>query len=59
MLSLEITIQTCNKPIVRFLSAQCLRLLAHSFDREYTHVCVSASESKVLPVLHHMRFLSR
>uniref|UniRef100_A0A673ZJB1 plus-end-directed kinesin ATPase n=1 Tax=Salmo trutta TaxID=8032 RepID=A0A673ZJB1_SALTR len=31
---------------------QCLRLLAHSFNREYSHVCVSASESKVdfLPV---------
>uniref|UniRef100_A0A8K9WS73 plus-end-directed kinesin ATPase n=1 Tax=Oncorhynchus mykiss TaxID=8022 RepID=A0A8K9WS73_ONCMY len=31
---------------------QCLRLLSHSFNREYSHVCVSASESKVdfLPV---------
>lgn len=26
---------------------QCLRLLLHSFNREYSHVCVSASESKV------------
>uniref|UniRef100_A0A673XJZ0 plus-end-directed kinesin ATPase n=1 Tax=Salmo trutta TaxID=8032 RepID=A0A673XJZ0_SALTR len=26
---------------------QCLRLLTHSFNREYSHVCVSASESKV------------
>lgn len=33
----------------RLLSPQCLRLLTHSFNREYTHshVCVSASESKV------------
>lgn len=29
------------------LHAQCLRLLTHSFNREYSHVCVSASESKV------------
>uniref|UniRef100_A0AAQ4RZI9 plus-end-directed kinesin ATPase n=1 Tax=Gasterosteus aculeatus aculeatus TaxID=481459 RepID=A0AAQ4RZI9_GASAC len=27
---------------------QCLRLLTHSFNREYSHVCVSASESKVV-----------
>uniref|UniRef100_A0AAZ3RKS0 plus-end-directed kinesin ATPase n=1 Tax=Oncorhynchus tshawytscha TaxID=74940 RepID=A0AAZ3RKS0_ONCTS len=34
------------------ITHQCLRLLAHSFNREYSHVCVSASESKVdfLPV---------
>ncbi|XP_071202670.1 kinesin-like protein KIF1A isoform X19 [Salvelinus alpinus] len=31
----------------RELAAKCLRLLAHSFNREYTHVCVSASESKL------------
>ncbi|XP_077439623.1 kinesin-like protein KIF1A isoform X9 [Vanacampus margaritifer] len=31
----------------RELATKCLRLLAHSFDREYTHVCVSASESKI------------
>lgn len=33
------------------LYTQCLRLLTHSFNREYSHVCVSASESKV--VLKH------
>uniref|UniRef100_A0A673ZKM0 plus-end-directed kinesin ATPase n=1 Tax=Salmo trutta TaxID=8032 RepID=A0A673ZKM0_SALTR len=31
----------------RELAAKCLRLLAHSFNREYSHVCVSASESKL------------
>ncbi|XP_061593550.1 kinesin-like protein KIF1A isoform X7 [Cololabis saira] len=31
----------------RELAAKCLRLLTHSFNREYTHVCVSASESKI------------
>ncbi|XP_061636101.1 kinesin-like protein KIF1A isoform X16 [Phyllopteryx taeniolatus] len=31
----------------RELATKCLRLLSHSFDREYTHVCVSASESKI------------
>uniref|UniRef100_A0A8B9KE00 plus-end-directed kinesin ATPase n=1 Tax=Astyanax mexicanus TaxID=7994 RepID=A0A8B9KE00_ASTMX len=30
-----------------FLVFQCLRLLTHSFNRDYSHVCVSASESKV------------
>lgn len=30
-----------------FIFCQCLRLLTHSFNREYSHVCVSASESKV------------
>lgn len=32
------------------LSPQCLRLLTHTFNREYSHshVCISASESKVL-----------
>uniref|UniRef100_A0A8D0B0H0 plus-end-directed kinesin ATPase n=1 Tax=Sander lucioperca TaxID=283035 RepID=A0A8D0B0H0_SANLU len=29
------------------LYTQCLRLLTHSFNREYSHVCVSASESKI------------
>ncbi|XP_008405945.1 kinesin-like protein KIF1A isoform X16 [Poecilia reticulata] len=29
------------------LAAKCLRLLTHSFNREYSHVCVSASESKI------------
>ncbi|XP_063298465.1 kinesin-like protein KIF1A isoform X4 [Pelobates fuscus] len=31
------------------LAAKCLRLLSHTFNREYTysHVCVSASESKL------------
>nr|XP_014344552.1 PREDICTED: kinesin-like protein KIF1A [Latimeria chalumnae] len=29
------------------LAAKCLRLLTHSFNREYSHVCVSASESKL------------
>ncbi|XP_029938688.1 kinesin-like protein KIF1A isoform X4 [Salarias fasciatus] len=31
----------------RELAAKCLRLLLHSFNREYSHVCVSASESKI------------
>uniref|UniRef100_A0A7N6BMU7 plus-end-directed kinesin ATPase n=1 Tax=Anabas testudineus TaxID=64144 RepID=A0A7N6BMU7_ANATE len=31
----------------RELAAKCLRLLTHSFNREYSHVCVSASESKI------------
>uniref|UniRef100_A0A672SWI4 plus-end-directed kinesin ATPase n=1 Tax=Sinocyclocheilus grahami TaxID=75366 RepID=A0A672SWI4_SINGR len=29
------------------LAAKCLRLLNHTFNRDYSHVCVSASESKV------------
>ncbi|XP_013866484.1 kinesin-like protein KIF1A isoform X3 [Austrofundulus limnaeus] len=29
------------------LAVKCLRLLTHSFNREYSHVCVSASESKI------------
>jgi len=34
------------------LSPQCLRLLTHTFNREYSHshVCISASESKVMPL---------
>ncbi|XP_053511245.1 kinesin-like protein KIF1A isoform X13 [Artibeus jamaicensis] len=33
----------------RELAAKCLRLLTHTFNREYTHshVCISASESKL------------
>ena len=33
----------------RELAVKCLRLLTHSFNREYTHshVCISASESKL------------
>ncbi|XP_069378623.1 kinesin-like protein KIF1A isoform X11 [Paralichthys olivaceus] len=31
----------------RELAAKCLRLLTHSFNREYGHVCVSASESRI------------
>ncbi|XP_038572648.1 kinesin-like protein KIF1A isoform X11 [Micropterus salmoides] len=31
----------------RELAVKCLRLLTHSFNREYGHVCVSASESKI------------
>ncbi|XP_045553411.1 kinesin-like protein KIF1A isoform X19 [Salmo salar] len=31
----------------RELAIKCLRLLTHSFNREYSHVCVSASESKL------------
>ena len=36
-------------PTVLLLSLQCLRLLTHTFNREYSHshVCISASESKV------------
>lgn len=39
-------------PTIFLLSSQCLRLLTHTFNREYSHshVCISASESKVLPV---------
>ncbi|XP_041126304.1 kinesin-like protein KIF1A isoform X21 [Polyodon spathula] len=29
------------------LAIKCLRLLTHTFNREYSHVCVSASESKL------------
>ncbi|XP_038672592.1 kinesin-like protein KIF1A isoform X19 [Scyliorhinus canicula] len=29
------------------LAAKCLRLLNHTFNREYSHVCISASESKI------------
>ncbi|TRZ01685.1 hypothetical protein DNTS_015865 [Danionella cerebrum] len=29
------------------LAAKCLRLLTHTFNRDYSHVCVSASESKL------------
>ncbi|XP_073073922.1 kinesin-like protein KIF1A isoform X15 [Manis javanica] len=37
----------------RELAVKCLRLLTHTFNREYTHshVCVSASESKVHSLL--------
>ncbi|XP_033996812.1 kinesin-like protein KIF1A isoform X3 [Trematomus bernacchii] len=41
---------SCSSEITerqRELAAKCLRLLTHSFNREYTHVCVSASESKL------------
>ncbi|XP_034529316.1 kinesin-like protein KIF1A [Notolabrus celidotus] len=31
----------------RELAAKCLRLLTHSFNRDYSHVCISASESKI------------
>uniref|UniRef100_A0AAV2L1K9 plus-end-directed kinesin ATPase n=1 Tax=Knipowitschia caucasica TaxID=637954 RepID=A0AAV2L1K9_KNICA len=31
----------------RELAERCLRLLMHSFNREYTHVCISASDSKI------------
>ncbi|XP_066520576.1 kinesin-like protein KIF1A isoform X3 [Hoplias malabaricus] len=31
----------------RELAAKCLRLLTHTFNRDYSHVCVSASESKL------------
>ncbi|MGH0142745.1 UNVERIFIED_CONTAM: hypothetical protein FKN15_024367 [Acipenser sinensis] len=29
------------------LATKCLRLLTHTFNREYSHVCISASESKL------------
>ncbi|XP_063747736.1 kinesin-like protein KIF1A isoform X8 [Eleginops maclovinus] len=41
---------SCSSEITerqRELAVKCLRLLTHSFNREYTHVCVSASESKL------------
>ncbi|KAL4630705.1 kinesin-like protein KIF1A isoform X2 [Arapaima gigas] len=31
----------------RELAVKCLRLLSHTFNREYSHVCISASESKL------------
>uniref|UniRef100_A0A1A8SFU6 plus-end-directed kinesin ATPase n=1 Tax=Nothobranchius rachovii TaxID=451742 RepID=A0A1A8SFU6_9TELE len=31
----------------RELAIKCLRLLTHTFNRDYSHVCVSASESKI------------
>ncbi|KAK7888798.1 hypothetical protein WMY93_024358 [Mugilogobius chulae] len=31
----------------RELAERCLRLLMHSFNREYSHVCISASDSKI------------
>lgn len=34
-----------------FSSFQCLRLLMHTFNREYSQVSSSASESKVSPSL--------
>lgn len=42
-------------PTVLLLSLQCLRLLTHTFNREYSHshVCISASESKVLALPGH------
>nr|XP_020486722.1 kinesin-like protein KIF1A isoform X4 [Labrus bergylta] len=43
-------VSSCNEITTerqRELAAKCLRLLTHSFNREYSHVCVSASESKI------------
>lgn len=37
--------------MLRFSSFQCLRLLMHTFNREYSQVSSSASESKVSPSL--------
>ncbi|KAM6963342.1 kinesin-like protein KIF1A [Aplochiton taeniatus] len=31
----------------RELATKCLRLLCHSFNRDYSHVCISASDSKL------------
>uniref|UniRef100_A0AAZ3PT37 plus-end-directed kinesin ATPase n=1 Tax=Oncorhynchus tshawytscha TaxID=74940 RepID=A0AAZ3PT37_ONCTS len=45
-LSLSPTIDAPNER-QRELAIKCLRLLSHSFNREYSHVCVSASESKL------------
>lgn len=44
--------QGASCPTVLLLSLQCLRLLTHTFNREYSHshVCISASESKVPPL---------
>ncbi|XP_048845372.1 kinesin-like protein KIF1A isoform X9 [Brienomyrus brachyistius] len=36
------------------LAAKCLKLLTHTFNRDYSHVCVSASESKVMQQLSEM-----
>uniref|UniRef100_A0A8D3DX28 plus-end-directed kinesin ATPase n=1 Tax=Scophthalmus maximus TaxID=52904 RepID=A0A8D3DX28_SCOMX len=44
-----------NLNLSDLFSAQCLRLLTHSFNREYGHVCVSASESKVVFYILHCR----
>ncbi|XP_016349225.1 kinesin-like protein KIF1A [Sinocyclocheilus anshuiensis] len=43
---------TCPGPDIpnerqKELAAKCLRLLNHTFNRDYSHVCVSASESKL------------
>ncbi|XP_055077150.1 kinesin-like protein KIF1A [Periophthalmus magnuspinnatus] len=35
----------------RELAERCLRLLMHSFNREYSHVCISASESRISEML--------
>ncbi|KAM7012803.1 kinesin-like protein KIF1A [Tautogolabrus adspersus] len=46
----EPEVSSCNEFTTdrqRELAAKCLRLLTHSFNREYSHVCVSASESKI------------
>ncbi|XP_052331514.1 kinesin-like protein KIF1A isoform X20 [Oncorhynchus keta] len=45
-LSLSPTVDAPNER-QRELAIKCLRLLSHSFNREYSHVCVSASESKL------------
>lgn len=46
----EWEVECASCPTVLLLSLQCLRLLTHTFNREYSHshVCISASESKVL-----------
>ncbi|XP_048831815.1 kinesin-like protein KIF1A isoform X2 [Brienomyrus brachyistius] len=40
---------TLNQPSERQreLATKCLRLLTHTFNREFSHVCISASESKL------------
>uniref|UniRef100_A0A3Q2P4Y7 plus-end-directed kinesin ATPase n=1 Tax=Fundulus heteroclitus TaxID=8078 RepID=A0A3Q2P4Y7_FUNHE len=43
----EVTASEITTERQRELAAKCLRLLTHSFNREYGHVCVSASESKI------------
>uniref|UniRef100_A0A8C6TQ55 plus-end-directed kinesin ATPase n=1 Tax=Neogobius melanostomus TaxID=47308 RepID=A0A8C6TQ55_9GOBI len=42
----EITTER-QRELAERVSQRCLRLLMHSFNREYSHVCVSASESKI------------
>jgi len=45
---LPLLVCACRIHLKLLCFLQCLRLLTHSFNREYSHVCISASESKVV-----------